>query len=522
MLSGQPSPQRVCGSMVGGPSAVPNSSLGGPRRPRMIPQRLVALCAATALLLSPGSVWADGQVAQDSRPSLAQALRLFGEWLDAKLAYDRIPGASVALVVDQELAWSKGFGFSDLARRAPTTPDTIYGICSISKLFTAIAVMQLRDAGKLHLDAPVRQYLPYFSLRPTTARDPEPTIRDLLTHSSGVPRESVHSYWDEPNFTFPSKEEVIAGLEHQRMLYPPERYYQYSNLGLTLAGLIVERVSGMPYEQYVRESILEPLRLPSTTTRLPENERGKALATGYGRLTRDGTREIMPFYRAGGITPAAGFASTARDLAAFAVWQFRLLDTDGNDVLKASTLREMQRVQWLDPDWEAARGLGFGIYRDGNVSLVGHYGSCPGYRTALRLDPKRKVASVVMVNAMNVNAERIAELLLEVVRVALVDRDRSVPQVNPADVGIERFTGLFRSAWGEMAVVPWQDGLAVLDLPSPGPLVDLVRLRHTEGNAFRRIRDDGDDLGEEVIFEAGPDGHASRLLWHQTHWERFR
>jgi len=485
-------------------------------------RRILTLCVAMIVLPGLAGARAEELPRAGTDARLAQAVRLFGEWLDSKLAYERIPGVAAGLVADQELVWSKGFGYADVARKVPASPDTIYGICSISKLFTAIAVMQQRDAGKLRLDDPVRDYLSYFTLQPTSPDDPPARIQDLLTHSAGVPRESTHDYWDEPDFAFPTREQLIAGLAKQRMLYPPERFFQYSNLGMALAGEIVEQVSGVPYERYVREAILVPLKLTRTTTSLPEDERGRALATGYGPLTREGIREVMPFYNARGLTPAAGFASNVRDLGAFAAWQFRLLRNGGMEVLQASTLREMQRVQWIDPDWRSTRGLGFRVRREGSETLVGHYGSCPGYRTEITLNPRRKLAAVVMINAMGVNTEEIATQLLKVVGDALGKAAKPSAVAKTSDPDLERFAGLYRSVWGELAVVPWEGGLAALDLPTSDILGDLVRLRHIEGSTFRRIREDGDDLGEEVRFEAGPDGKVTSLVWHQAHSIKVR
>jgi hypothetical protein len=230
----------------------------------------------------------------------------------------------------------------------------------------------------------------------------------------------------------------------------------------------------------------------------------------------------MPFYDAKGITPAAGFASNVRDLGAFAAWQFRLLRNGGEEVLKAATLREMQRVQWIDPDWRCTRGLGFRVRREGSETLVGHYGSCPGYRTEITLNPRRKLAAVVMINAMGVNTEEIATQLLKVAGAALSEAAKPSATAKTSALDLERFAGLYRSVWGELAVVPWEGGLAALDLPTSDILGDLVRLRHIESSTFRRIREDGDDLGEEVRFEIAPDGRVSGLAWHQAHSIKVR
>jgi CubicO group peptidase (beta-lactamase class C family) len=481
------------------------------------------LAALAALLLTAVQTFAAEPAApQGSSQTLTQALLLVDQWLDAQVAFGRMPGAAAGIVVDQDLVWSRGYGWADIERKAAATSDTLYGICSISKLFTAVAVMLERDAGRLRLDDPVTDHLAYFRLEESSPGSPPVTIRDLLTHSGGIPRESPHPYWTGPEFAFPSREEIVAGLARQRMLYPAERYFQYSNLGMSLLGQVVEETSGLPYETYVQERILGPLGLAATAPFLPEAERGRRLATGYGTLTRDGVREVMPFYRTRGVAPAAGFASNVRDLAAFAAWQFRLLGRGGTEVLAAATLREMQRPQWVDPDWKTTRGLGFWIGRDGATTLVGHTGSCPGYRTALRLDPRRKVAAIVLVNAMGVSPEAMAERALQVLRPALESKATTGSPDAVPTTDLEKFAGRYTSAWGETVVVPWQDGLAALEVPTDDPAGDLAKLRHVGGTTFRRIRDDGDDLGEEVVFEVDADGRVTRFLWHQNYSVRAR
>ena len=125
-------------------------------------------------------------------------------------------------------------------------PGTIYSICSISKLFTSVAVMQLRDAGKLRLDDPVRSRLPWFTMKPGGTDGTEITVEGLLTHASGIPRETDLPYWTGPDFTFPTHDQIVERVARQTALYPAETYFQYSNLGLTLAGEIVSAVSGVP------------------------------------------------------------------------------------------------------------------------------------------------------------------------------------------------------------------------------------------------------------------------------------
>ena len=140
------------------------------------------------------------------------------------------------------------------------------------------------EAVRRVVDDPVASHLPWFDLRQAYKDSPPITVQGLLTHSSGLPRESDHPYWTGPEFEFPTREQVIERLSSQETLYPAYKYFQYSNLGLTLAGEIVAEVSGRPYADYVRQNILGPLGLESTSPEIPAEHRGGRLAIGYGAL----------------------------------------------------------------------------------------------------------------------------------------------------------------------------------------------------------------------------------------------
>ncbi len=455
-------------------------------------------------------------------PRVKQALELMKVWLDAQRAYTQIPGVSGAVVYDQQVLWDGGFGYSDLARRAPATADTIYSICSISKLFTSIGVMQLRDAGRLRLDDPVAKHLDWFRIKQTAPEAGEATLAGLLTHSSGLPREADYPYWTGPDFTFPTHEQVVAQIAKQETLYPADTYFQYSNLGLTLAGEVVSAASGQPYADYVRQNILQPLGLKDTRPEMPEQERGRRLAVGYSAVTRAGTRTPLPFFSARGITPAAGFSSTADDLARFASWQFRLLAKGGTEVLRATTLREMHRVHFVDPDFETTYGLGFSVWRSDGKTFVGHGGSCPGYRTQVLLRDEDKVATVFMSNALGVNSQQFAQRMYDIVAPAIAAAAKGTEKPKAFDPALERYLGTYESSFGgEIAVVAWEDGLAVLSLPTADPVKSLVKLKKVGEHTFRRIRKD-EKLGEAMVFEVGPDGRPTRFVWNSNYYPRMR
>ncbi len=320
-----------------------------------------------ATLLVPTWAWAQSL---ESDPRVAEALELVEAWVDSRRAFDEIPGISMAVVHDQELVWSRGFGYAHLEGHVAARPDTIYSICSISKLFTSIAVMQLRDQGKLRLDDPLKKHLPWFNIQ-QTHRDSAPiTLKGILTHSSGLPRESAAPYWTgREGYPFPSRDEVIARLPGQQTLYPAATYSQYSNLGLTLAGYVVAATAKQPYAEYVQQHILAPLGLEDTSSEMPRRHKDGRLATGYAARVRDGHRAAVPFYEVRGMAPAFGFASTVEDLATFASWQLRLLAHGGTEVLAANTLKERhggaggEYAQGDAPGPLAGSGLGRGPRR---------------------------------------------------------------------------------------------------------------------------------------------------------------
>jgi CubicO group peptidase (beta-lactamase class C family) len=398
----------------------------------------------------------------------------------------------------------------------------VYSICSISKLFTSIGVMQLRDAGKLRLDDPVAKHLSWFRIKQVAPDAPDVTVEGLLTHSSGLPREADFPYWTGPDFAFPTREQVMQRIASQEELYPAATYFQYSNLGLTLAGELVSATSGRSYADYVQRNILDSLGLRSTTPEMPERSRSERLATGYSAITRDGTRDALPYFTARGIAPAAGYASTAEDLARFASWQFRLLTKGGTEVLKANTLREMQRVHWVDPDFETTWGLGFSVWRSGDKTFVGHGGSCPGYRTHILLKPDEKVATVFLSNALGVSSQTYAQRMYDIVAPAIKAAVKDTGRVKPPDPMLARYIGTYESSFGgEIAVVAWEDGLAMLGLPTMDPVRGLQKLRNVHDNTFRRVRKD-DALGEPIVFDTAPDGRVTRMIWNSNNYRRVR
>lgn len=479
---------------------------------------------SVVLLAALGSLTQNLRGEQVADERVRAALSLAEVWLEAQRDYEQMPGISAGVIYDQQMLWKHSYGYADLKTRRPTAADTIYSICSISKLFTSVAVMQLRDAGKVRLDDPVAKHLSWFAIKRTMPDSTEITVEGLLTHASGLPREAAYPYWIDGRF--PTHDEIVAGLAKQEPLHPAERYFEYSNLGLTLVGEIVAAQSGLPYADYVRRNILQPLGLLYTSPEMPESEKDKRLATGYSAINRLGTRQPTPFFQTRGLAPAAGYASTVEDLGRFASWQFRLLEHGRSEVLNANTLREMHRVHFIDfsdSDSQTLWGLGFKVWRSDGKTFVGHGGWCPGFQTQLLLRSEDKIAIVFMVNADNPTfmADRYAQRLYDIVAPAIRASSETSEKPKQFDASLDSYVGLYEAFAGETAVVRWEDGLALLGLPTADPVKSLLKLKKIGEHRFRRIRL-AEGLGEEVVFELGPDGKATRLLWDSNYFPRVK
>jgi CubicO group peptidase (beta-lactamase class C family) len=478
---------------------------------RCIPRGAAAACLAAWIAGAPAPAVAEpvpapAATAAAPRPP-ADALRLLWYWLDAQVGYEKLPGLTAAVVVGPDTVARFSFGTADHAGRQPMRPDTLFSICSISKVFTAIAVMQLWEDGKLSLDDDVTRWVPKMAVQRSDPDSGPVTIRALLMHASGLPREGAFLYWSERRF--PSTDELLAATAGQRMLQRTGERYQYSNLGVALLGEVVAAASGMPYARYVEQKILAPLGLRDTAPALPAALWGQRLAQGFGALQRDGRREPMPLFDTAGLVPAAGFSSTAEDLARVLAWQNRLRRNGGREVLKVATLREMQRVQWADNDATNTWGYGFWVQRDGNKLTAGHNGTCPGYLTDMTLALDDEVGVALLINA---NDNRSATRLSTPARRLLV-RGLRLPAAAADGPVLAEYSGRYGGSafFSESVVVPWGRDLAWLTLPTTDPVAGLSVLRHAGGDTFRFVRDDG-SLGGELRFVRDASGRVAAAI----------
>jgi len=440
-----------------------------------------------------------------------ESVHLLEIWIESILDFNRLPGVSITVVHDQNIVYAKGFGYADVQKGVKATPDTYYCIASISKQFTAIAIMQLRDQGKLNLDDPISKHLTWFTQKVKGVNGALPTIGDLLRHSSGLPTEPDHTVWTDPSDLFPSRKEFTKRTQNLKLNYPTNTQFNYSNIGYALLGEIVSVVSQMDYDDYIRQNILEPLHLNNTTTNANNRAFRSKAATGYGRWPRKGSRVEIPICDTRAMTPAAGFGSTAGDLAKFAMWQFRVLDGKDTQILAPKTLKEMQSVQWENPKW----GYGFTYWYLGDLDIIGHQGGAPGYKSQIILSPEQKIAVVVIFNASDAPAWGTAIDTYDIMWESLKPSNNQEDEKKTAV--LEKYTGYYTAdrSWAEAEVLVWDGVLSILWLPANRPKSSLIQLRHIEGDVFRQVRSDG-SLSKHYVFGTGDDGSISSMKFNNN------
>jgi len=448
----------------------------------------------TPLLAAAFSIALPAQTSLLKNPDVQGSIRLFESWIEGQMSYRGLPGIAAGVIHDRGLVWGRGFGYADLASRTPVTTRTRFRMASHTKLFTATAILQLRDAGKLRLDDPVSRHLPWFGVKPASNDDGTITIEHLLTHSSGLPREADAPYWI--TFRFPSYGDIQRTIGAQQAAYPPDTRWKYSNLAFTLAGMIVEKVSGETWADYVQRHILDPLGMKDSSIDKPVD----GLATGYGRRMPDGSRQKMDFMDTRGIGPAAGLTSTVEDMAKFVALQFGKGKAGGAQILAGATLREMHRVRVLENNWTRGNGLGFAVSRIKDKVYVGHGGSLAGYKTHTYFSPEDRVGVVVLTNGDDSRPAQIAEKLIQTVgaEVAKAARGPAKPKLwNPA---WRRYAGLYRSIWGDTEVVELNNQLVMIDPASDDP-TDQLRIEPQPSGSFKLEGPSGGaSVGERVEF----------------------
>jgi CubicO group peptidase (beta-lactamase class C family) len=384
------------------------------RRRRSIVWLLAALVAAAAGAIVVGAIISgDERAAQPQRPRVVDGLATGPDRIDPiaatviaryraripeLMAEQGIPGLAVALVGADRTLWAEGFGHVDGGSSAPVDADTIFSVQSMSKLFTATAVMQAVAAGRLDLDAPITTYLPQFTVHSAFEEHPERkiTLRMLLSHTAGFTHEAPVGNNNELDpGTFDAH---VRSISDTWLRFPVGSGYAYSNLGIDLAGYILERVEGKPFPEVVRKSLLEPLGMERSTF-----DREAIRSSGNRAVGHVDPYPAPPLDEP--MTAAGGLYASAADLARFLRFHLNGGSIDGRLVLDPKRLHEMQIVSWPRAGAPAGHALGVVRHRwnrwDGRPDLFDHGGGGYGFLSDMWWVPQLGIGVATLTNSQD-------------------------------------------------------------------------------------------------------------------------
>ncbi len=333
--------------------------------------------------------------APSTQSLLTDDYSLLTEYLDKYIPSEmkkyKLTGLSVALVDDQRVVWSSGFGFADKSTETPATNTTRYGAGSVSKLFTALSVMKLAENNMIDLDAPIKDSVPEFDLKTRFGSVDDITLRNVLSHHAGIPGNIVDGMWTNDADSYKS---VTTRLNQYYAAYPPNTVFAYSNAGYTVAGHAVENASGIPFVRYVDETLLKSLDMNDSNMAFDSSGENVAKSYIVGKEVQTlGLRDL----------PAGGLITNVEDLSNLV----KLINGDGyykSQLFKPETLDAMLDVQVVDSVYEPSgfNAIGwfhFTRFLNNKYTVVGHTGQTMAHSASLVVAPDLKLGVAILSNS---------------------------------------------------------------------------------------------------------------------------
>ena len=494
---------------------------------------VAALCAAT-------SVSAPAQRA----PSLP---RDFDTWVTRTLDAFQVPGAAVAIVKDGRVVLARGYGMRRVGDTSAVDARTRFGIASNTKAFTATALALLVEEGRIEWDAPVVRYLPWFALSDPYVTS-QLTVRDLLVHRSGLGLGAGDLLW-WPTSTYDRKE-IARRLRYIPLATSFRSAYAYDNVLYTVAGEVIETMSGETWERFVQSRIIDRLGMTHTTLLHSDAGEGGNVATTHALV--DGAPRVTPPMLSDNTNPAGGINTGAEDIARWLIVQ---LDSgrlaDGTRLFAQRTARELwslvtpMRFGTYPAELAPAQpqflgyGLGFGITDYRGRKIVTHTGGLPGYVSRVTLVPSLKLGIAVLTNAeageaFDAVTHRVLDHFLGAAPYDWIAAYRTIRQRSDSMIAAEeattaaardtasrpslplaRYAGTYTDAWyGDVTVTEADGGLRIAMAATPelaGPLV------HWQFDTFVARWDGRENMSRElradafVTFQLGPDGAIEQV-----------
>ncbi len=459
------------------------------------------LAILTILMLTGSSVHAE---------KLSEEIGLFADpFFEKTMTEHHIPGAVFVAVENGRVIFASGYGFADLENAIPVDPEkTMFCAGSVGKLVNWTALMQLYEAGKFDLDDDINLYLKNLHIPETY---PEPvTFHHLLTHTTG--------FDDRNTAATPESIEQLVSLNEYltrtlpARLRPPGQVTQYSNHGAVISGLLIENISGIPFEQYVEQNIFKPLQMNYSTFSQPQPENLQHyMATGYHYIK--GTHIAQPV-RVANVMPAGMGYFSGIDMANFLIAHLQLGEFSGNRILTEDTATLMHQTHFKNDPHLPGMAYGFIENYKNNHRLLWHTGTSPDFHSLLVMIPEENSGFFF---SMNMVDQQVSRKLLQEFMDYFYPAELEEITPAPADAEINsRYTGAYRTNWHshktlEKLAVLGRDVLVTAE--SDGSL--MIRFEHSP--ATRWIRTDEnlfrmETLDEYVAFAVDENGSAYRLL----------
>jgi CubicO group peptidase (beta-lactamase class C family) len=347
-------------------------------------------------------------------------------YLDRLVASGNPPGVSVVVVRDGEIVYNNAFGFADGPRKIKATPETVYHWWSMTKIPTAVAILQLQEQGKLDLEDDVTEHLPWFEVKDRSGRSPAITIRQLLQHSAGLPDPipAMIGWVHYTNGTFDQTEVLKKYMpEFDTLKFEPGTQAVYSNLNYMVLGAVIEAASGQSYESYIGEHILQPLDMSQTSfvysPSMADHEAAGTLPVVHmytpllptlldpAALVREGEGKLLWLNRFSiEATPSTGLIGSAPDAARFMLMVLNHGTLQGQAVLTPESIALLNDAQAID-----GRGLGWAVHEVNGERYLEHMGGGAGFATNMRIYPEAGLGIVLLANGTDLDRSGLADLL---------------------------------------------------------------------------------------------------------------
>ena len=427
---------------------------------------------------------------------LPHAVRYLEQWLGFQMRLTEQPGCVLAVAHGGALVGERAFGVADLATGEKLTPRHRFRVASHSKTFTSVGILRLREAGALRLDDPVGTHVAGLG-----AELGGVTIGQLLSHSGGLPRDGLDcGQWLERR-PFLDAADLRVQLAESLVL-PPNARFKYSNLGFGLLGLVIEAITGTPYNDWIARDVISPAGLTETAPDMPLAP-GASLARGHGTRLPLGRRPLLASDTSTrALASATGFVSTAGDLARFFG---QLAPAAATSILSAESRREMSRHHWRTPHSEQARHYGLGtmsgkVEGSGTVEergWFGHGGAFPGYISRTVVVPDWSVTVSIVTNAIDGLANQWSDGAMHILN--------AFARHGAPDARLVAWAGRWWSIWTTQDLVPMGDKVLVAQPAALLPFTDAGEIAVSDdthgrfalangyashGEAVRRILDD--------------------------------